>query len=105
MRSNKHVSSATYKEGIYFHKRVTANWVKLYPLMDVTFVKFSQRIFKMPPLGLPMMPTINSNISVDFTQTFIFLAYFGLALSFSYFEKKTMWIYIRSQTHKLKLPL
>ena len=57
--------------------------------MDVTFVKFSQRIFKMPPLGLPMMPTINSNISVDFNQTFIFLANFSLALSFSYFEKKS----------------
>ena len=73
-------------------------------LMNVMFVKFSQRLFKMPPLGLPMMPTINSNISVDFSQTFIFLANFGLALSFCYFEK-TMWINIRSQTHKLKLPL
>ena len=49
-----------------------------------------------------MMPTIYSNISVDFTQTFIALAYFGLALSSSNFEE-TMWI--RSQTHKLKLPL
>ena len=34
----------------------------------------------MPPLGLPMMPTINSNISVNFNQTFIFLANFSLAL-------------------------
>ena len=48
--------------------------------MDVRFVKFSQGIFKMPPLGLPMMPTINSNISVNFNQTFIFLANFSLAL-------------------------
>ena len=58
--------------------------------MDVRFVKFSQGIFKMPPLGLPMMPTINSNISVDFTQTFIFLTAFGLSLSFSYFEKNNV---------------
>ena len=42
----------------------------------------------MPPLGLLMMPTINSNTSADFPQTFLFLAYFGLALFFSYFEKQ-----------------
>ena len=53
------------------------------------FDNFNQRIYKTPPLGLPMMPTINSNISVDFNQTFIFLANFSLALSFSYFEKKS----------------
>jgi hypothetical protein len=68
------------------------------------FDNFNQRIYKTPPLGLPMMPTINSNISVDFNQTFIFLANFSLALSFSYFEKK-IWINIKSLTHKLKLPL
>ena len=50
----------------------------------------------MPPLGLPMMPTINSNIFVDFTQTFIFLANFGLALFFSYFEKNNVDLYKKS---------